>query len=398
MAQFWQFCWFIVQRFERNENRRNAAELTFVTLFAVVPLMTSGYVMLTWFPQYADFIQNLHDFVFLHFVPASGQAIQSYLGEFSQQARKLTWIGLIILIFSAFSLMLTIEKSFNNIWRVKNKRVGRRLVFYWFVIFLGPLLLGAGFLISSYLLSSTLWLEHVDSVFHVNQTLFKLLPLLLAIITLTAMYYFLPSTRVSAGHALLGGVFSASVLELCKSAFVSLVSMSPSYQLVYGAFAVVPLFLIWVFLAWCVVLLGAELVRGMPFIHKEIKGIQASDLDWALMILQAMKLSSKNKIISREQLAQSLNLVNINDWERVIGVFMEEGWIAEAEDGFYLDVSLDEKTVGELSDIIHEKRFSQFAVVNENTAWFGVLKPILVDMREQKKAALKLPISKVIQY
>jgi len=396
VAQFWQFCWFIVQRFERNENRRNAAELTFVTLFAVVPLMTSGYVILTWFPQYTSFIESLHNFVFQHFVPASGQAIQAYLGEFSQQARKLTWIGLVILIFSAFSLMLTIEKSFNNIWRVKNKRVGRRLVFYWFVIFVGPIFLGAGFLISSYLLSSNLWVEHVDSVLHVNQTLFKLLPLILSIITLSAMYYFLPSTRVSAGHALLGGVFSASVLELCKSAFVSLVSLSPSYQLVYGAFAVIPLFMIWVFLAWCVVLLGAELVRGMPFVHKQIKGIQATELDWALMILQAMRFSTPSKMMSRDKLSMHLNLVNINEWERVIVVLMEENWIAEGEEGFYLNVSLDEKTVGELSELIHGKRFSQLTVINESMPWFNTLKPILLEVREQKKAALSLPISQII--
>jgi len=229
VSQFWRFCWFIVQRFERNENRRNAAELTFVTLFAVVPLMTSGYVMLTWFPQFTSFVESLHDFVFQHFVPASGEALQSYLNGFSQQARKLSWIGLVLLVFSAFSLMLTIEKSFNGIWGVKTHRVGRRLLFYWFIIFIAPILLGTAFLFSSYLLSSPLWLSHVDAVLHVNQSLFKSLPFVLSVITLTAMYFFLPSTPVRVSHALVGGVFSASVLEVCKIIFVKLVSLSPLY-------------------------------------------------------------------------------------------------------------------------------------------------------------------------
>ena len=79
-----QFCWFLVLRFEGNENRSKAAELTFVTLFAIVPLMASGYVMLTWFPQYSSLIDTFHDFIFQHFVPASGDAIQCYLGYFSQ--------------------------------------------------------------------------------------------------------------------------------------------------------------------------------------------------------------------------------------------------------------------------------------------------------------------------
>ena len=396
VKHFAKFCWLLLLRFEKNENRSNAAELTFVTLFAIVPLMASGYVMLTWFPQYGSLIDTFHDFLFKHFVPASGDAIQVYLSDFSQQARKLTWIGLVILLFSALSLMMTIERSFNRIWRVKSIRVGRRVLFYWLVIVLGPVLLGAMFLVSSYLLSSQLWVDHVDSVFHFNQLLFKWLPFLLSMTALTGMYYFLPSSQVRIRHALLGGIFGAVFLEVCKMAFIKMVSFSPSYQLIYGAFAVVPLFLLWIFVAWCVVLLGAELVRALPFINKSQKGVQASELDWALMILQRLKDTSSDSRVNREALSQALTLINIDEWEALLVKLIDGKWVENLDDELFVAVNLNEMTVGDLSELVHGQRIEKFAVVNKNTVWFEQLNPRLAQLREQKKAALGLPVSDVI--
>lgn len=396
VKQLSRFCWFLILRFEGNENRSSAAELTFVTLFAIVPLMASGYVMLTWFPQYASLIDTFHDFLFKHFVPASGDAIQVYLSDFSQQARKLTWIGLVILLFSALSLMMTIERSFNRIWRVKSIRVGRRVLFYWLVIILGPVLLGAMFLASSYLLSSQLWVDHVDSVIHFNQLLFKWLPFLLSLITLTGMYYFLPSSQVKIKHALIGGLCGAVFLEICKMGFIEMVSFSPSYQLIYGAFAVVPLFLLWIFVAWCVVLFGAELARAMPFINKDLKGTQASELDWALMIMQQLKSTNNGKRVTREELCQALTLVNVDEWEAVLVKLIDEKWVENLDDELFVVVDLNESTVGDLSELIHGKRIEKFAVINRDTTWFEQLNPVLSQLREQKKAALGLPVSHVI--
>lgn len=396
MIQFWRFCWFLLKRFERNENRRNAAELTYVTLFAVVPLMTSGYVMLTWFPQYTNFIQSLHDMIFSHFIPGSGDVIKGYLNAFSQQAKNLTWIGLAILIFSAISLMLTIEKSFNTIWRVKTHRVGRRVVFYWLAVVVGPILLGTAFLISSYLLSSNLWIEHIDSSLHVNQFIVKLLPFAISILALMAMYYFLPCTHVSALHAFIGGLFGTTLLEICKVLFVKLVSLSPSYQLVYGAFAVVPLFLLWVFFAWCIILLGAELTRALPFIRKELQGIQATDLDWSLLILKQLSDTSKQNPKSRQGLIKALNLVNLDDWEAVLNQLLSKGWVSNDVDDYYLNVDLSMRTVGELSELIHGETLERLSVIKSNTPWFNVLKPKLLEIREQKKTALGLSISEVL--
>ncbi len=377
--QFGRFLYLLVARFERNENRKNAAQLTFVTLFAIVPLMTSGYVISTWLPGSSLFANQFQDFLFQHFVPSSGEALQGYLSNFSEQARQLTWIGLAVLLLSALSLLLTVENAFNNVWRVTSVRMGRRIIMYWLFIVLAPVLLAAIFFVSSYLITSRLWLEHVDAVYHVNYHLVKLLPMFLSTLVLASMYYLLPCCKVRFWHALAGALVAAGALELAKQLFVFLVTLLPGYQIVYGAFAAVPLFLLWLFVAWSVVLLGAELVRALPFIHKRYKGVQASQLDWALLVLQLM--SCRNIKLGVEQ---------------VINLLIAADWLQNQDDRFYLVVNLASVTVGELTELIHEHHQLEFAVLMQGSSWFESLDPVLADFQRQKRATLGLPVASVL--
>ena len=204
VPQIARFFAYLFIRFESNENRKSAAALTFVTLFAIVPLMTAGYMVLTLLPWESTFADQFHEFIFKHFIPASGEALKIHLISFAEQAKKLTWWGVGLLLISAISLMFTIEGAFNQIWRVKSARIGRRLVWYWLVIVFGPVLLGAGFLISSYLLSSQLWVDHVESVFQIQGHLINHLPFILTSLALGCMYYLIPSCKVDFIYAFLG--------------------------------------------------------------------------------------------------------------------------------------------------------------------------------------------------
>lgn len=395
VTEIGRFLVFLLVRFEVNENRKSAAALTFVTLFAIVPLMTAGYSMLTLFPQFSVFLDQFHQFIFEHFFPASGQQMEVVLKGFATQAKNLTWVGLILLLVSAISLMFTIENAFNQIWRVSSKKMGKRLVYYWLVILFGPVLLAIGFLMSSYLLSSRLWLEHVESVFHIYDLIVRALPFLFSTVAFTLMYYFLPSCKVSAIHAVLGGLIASGLLEACKLGFLSLLASMPSYEIVYGAFAVVPLFLIWIFVAWCVVLFGAEIVRAIPFARKKLVGVKATQLDWALLMLKRLNRSG-SKRISREKMVMALSLVDADEWEEVLRSLIKNNWIEDDLDEYELLISLNEKTVGDLSEVLHEKRLEKIGVSLQNTSWFDRLSPVLSDIRMQKKAALRLPISDVI--
>ena len=392
------FALFLIKRFEANDNRKTAAALTFVSLFAVVPLMTFGYSLLTYFPEYSAFIEQFQSFLFQHFVPTSGEVLQEHLHGFAHQAKQLTTLGLAVLLISAVGMMMTLEAGFNQIWRIGSIRMGRSLILYWLVLVVGPLLLGAGFLISSYLFSSTLWLTYMGGMQQISHGIVKSLPFLLSTLAFSLTYYFLPRCQVRFRHAFMGGLIATALLELAKQLFVFLVSLTPSYQIVYGAFALVPLLLLWIYIAWCVLLLGAEFVRALPFAHKELKGIKASELDWALMILKLFyrNQNKTEKKLPREVLILELGLVDADEWEKVLWSLIQAQWFSSDFEFLTLNVDLQEKTVGELSEVIHERRLEKFALQLADSSWIVKLKPILQDLKAQKKAALGLPISDVL--
>ena len=261
---FLEFCRFLVQRFLADRGPQSAAALTYTTLFAVVPMMTVTFAMLSAIPAFQGVGEQIQMYIFSNFVPSTGATIQQYLIAFTDQARQLTWFGVGFLMATALMMMLTIEKAFNLIWRVRQPRRGMSsFLLYWAILSLGPLLLGAGFAMSTYIASLSL-LSGPYALLGAG-TMLKAMPLLLSIAAFTLIYAAVPNTRVPIRHALIGGLFTAVLFEATKQGFGLYVSYFPSYQLIYGAFAAVPLFLLWVYLSWMIVLFGAELVCGLSF-------------------------------------------------------------------------------------------------------------------------------------
>ncbi|MNF35154.1 ribonuclease BN [compost metagenome] len=249
----------LVRRFFADRGPQSAAALTYTTLFAVVPLMTVTFVMLAAVPAFRDLGEPIQAFIFRNFVPSAGEQVQEYLRVFSMQARELTWIGVAVLVATALLTLYTIEDAFNHIWRVRRARRGlSSFLLYWAILSLGPLLLGLGFAAGTYVTS--LQLISGPRALPGAGTLVGLMPLLTGIAAFTLLYAAVPNTRVPLRHALLGGCFSALAFEAAKALFALYVGLFPGYQLIYGAFAAVPLFLLWIYLAWLIVLFGAELV------------------------------------------------------------------------------------------------------------------------------------------
>ncbi|MBE7926585.1 MULTISPECIES: virulence factor BrkB family protein [Pseudomonadaceae] len=259
---FMEFCRFLVQRFLADRGPQSAAALTYTTLFAVVPLMTVTFAMLSAIPAFHGVGEQIQMYIFNNFIPSTGATIQQYLVAFTMQARQLTWFGVGFLMATALMMMLTIEKAFNLIWRVRQPRRGMSsFLLYWAILSLGPLLLGAGFAMSTYIASLSL-LSGPYALLGAG-TLLKAMPLLLSVAAFTLIYAAVPNTRVPLRHALVGGLFTSVLFEAAKQGFGLYVSYFPSYQLIYGAFAAVPLFLLWIYLSWIIVLFGAELVCGL---------------------------------------------------------------------------------------------------------------------------------------
>jgi membrane protein len=319
LVEFWRF---LLQRFIADKGTSNAAALTYTSLFAVVPMMTVTFSMLSAVPAFQDTGEQIQSFIFRNFVPSAGDALQQYLREFTTQARKLTWIGVAVLAATAFWMLVTIEKTFNTIWRVRQPRRGvSSFLLYWAILSLGPLLLGGGFAISTYFTSLSL-ISGPDALLGVQEAL-KFMPLLFSVTAFTLLYSTVPNAQVPFRHALLGGFFAAILFEVAKMLFGLYVRLFPGYQLIYGAFATVPLFLLWIYLSWLIVLFGAELVCSLGFSQQWRKRA----VPRLLMALGVLRV-----FYERQQLGQKVRLRDVqrqgwllaeHEWEEIL-VFLEQ--------------------------------------------------------------------------
>jgi membrane protein len=248
----------VVRRFAAHDCLTIAGSLTFTAMLALVPLMTIVYLGLAFLPEFAVLAEQVERFVFQNFVPSSSAAVQDKLNEFAGRAGDLTTLGLIGLAITALGLLLSIERHFNALWCVAMPRLTlRRLVSLVGLMAIGPSLVLAALWISTYLLSLPL-LAALD-VIGVVPILLSELPLLCLFLVFTILFKVVPNAPVVAKHALLGGFLSAMVFKLAFELFAWL-SGYLVYDAIYGVLAALPIFLLWLYLVWVIVLMGALLV------------------------------------------------------------------------------------------------------------------------------------------
>ena len=255
------FAHFLWQRFLEDRCLQTAGALAYTSLFALVPLFATVLAILTAFPVYSQWRQSVTEFVFRNFVPAAGDVVQNYFTGFAENASKATAIGILVLLFSAVSLMLSIEDTFNRIWRVATARPAlARFILYWTVLTLGPLLFVATIALSSYVLA--LPLLGADEAESVKTHALRIAPSLLQFMLLLAAYVLIPHRRVYVRHALAGALLATILIELAKRGFGLYIAHS-SYEQMYGAIAIVPIFIFWIYLSWVLVLLGASVTSSL---------------------------------------------------------------------------------------------------------------------------------------
>lgn len=251
----------LVQQFIEHDCLARAGTLTYTTLFAIVPMMTVTYVVLSLFPEFSGVGQQIQTYLFQNFVPGSSALLYDKLAEFSDNSRNLTWISFGFLFVTAFMTLVTVEKTFNRIWQVPSARRGmHRLLTYWAVLTMTPALIVAGVLISVYFRALPFVSQFED--FGLGALTLGHLPKLLSVAAFTVLYYAVPNYDVPFRHALLGGVLTMLVFQVLLWAFGE-VAPSLSFNVIYGAFAAIPAFLSWIYLVWVLVLCGVVFVRTL---------------------------------------------------------------------------------------------------------------------------------------
>ncbi|KQT13609.1 YihY family inner membrane protein [Ramlibacter sp. Leaf400] len=269
LADLQRFPWLSSARTLRERVREDrlgltASSLTFTTTIALVPLFTVALALFSAFPIFGKMQVAVQQWLVQSLVPdAIARQVLGYLTQFAGKASRLGAVGLAVLLVSAIALVLTIDRTLNTIWRVKRPRpLPQRVLIYWAVLTLGPLLVGVSLSATSYALYASRGL--VRGMPGTLQFVLDLLEFGLIAGALTCLYRFVPNTPVRMAHAAAGGVFAALGIELAKRLLAWYLNLVPTYSVVYGAFATFPILLVWIYLAWLVVLVGAVVAAYLP--------------------------------------------------------------------------------------------------------------------------------------
>ena len=258
-------------RFRDDRLGLTASSLTFTTLVSLVPLVTVMLALFSAFPMFASFQAALQQYFLQSLVPESiAKPLLGWLTQFANNSSRLGAAGLILLMFAAVALMLTIDRTLNNIWRVRSMRpMAQRVLVYWAAATLGPLVAGISLSATSYAISASRGLVGVlpGSV----GALVGIVQFVLLVTVLAGLFHYVPNTHVRWRHALAGGAFSAAGFEVAKKLLGWYLAQVPSYSMIYGAFAVVPILLIWIYLSWVIVLLGAVIAAYAPSLRMRVK-------------------------------------------------------------------------------------------------------------------------------
>jgi membrane protein len=345
LAELWQnlrrFPWrntalTLRERFREDRLGVTASSLTFTTTISLVPLFTVALAIFSAFPMFARLQTTLQRWLIESLVPDNiAKQVLNYLNQFAAKAGQIGWVGALFLLVTALALILTIDRKLNDIWRVRTPRpLAQRILVYWAVLTLGPLLLGASLSVTSYALSASRGM--VAALPGGVRFLLDTVQFAMVMIGLAALYRYVPNTRVRWSHALVGGLFVATALELAKSVLAWYLAKVPTYSVVYGTFATVPILLVWFYVAWVIVLLGAVVSAYLPSLLAGIAR-RGNSPGWrfqlaleALAQLGAVR-EAPQRGLSLEALAQTLRVDPLH-LEDPVGALVALDWLGRLDE------------------------------------------------------------------
>jgi membrane protein len=345
-----EFVRIVGQRFVEERCLQIASSLTYTTLLAIVPIITVALILFSAFPVFRELMDHIHQFMLKNMLPESAGAIAGYAQQFTQKAARLTAVGLLFLFVTAMVVLLTIDKAFNQIWRVPRPRsLVQRVFIYWALLTVGPVLIGASLSLTSWVVTLSLGL--VRDVPYAGLVLLKMVPILLTGVAFALLYVTLPNRRVLVRDALSGGFLAALAFEGMKQAFAAYVTDFPTYTVVYGAFASVPIFLLWIYLSWLVVLLGAVTAAVMPEWRErasQVEPVPGSHFLDALQILRLLWEAHRAGEIVTVHRLHSIIKLPIDRIEAILDAMSRARWVGRVGRGWALIKDAAEVSVAEI--------------------------------------------------
>jgi membrane protein len=262
-ARAWNFVFGgVVARLRAAEVGRTAAALSFTSVLGLVPLFTVAFVYVARYPLFQQWLDALERFLLKHLLPGSGGIVRGYLTDFTAKAAHLQGISIAFVVITAALLVATVEREINAIWGTRDSRslLGRMIVFVLGIV-AGPLVIGAAVYSTTWVIEASV--EQLPFTSHALPYVVPPLAVAITAFAFTLLYALMPSRRVPLRHAAVGGLFAALGFEVAKRLFGLYIVKVPTYQLVYGALAALPIFLLWVYVSWVVVLVGAAVTATL---------------------------------------------------------------------------------------------------------------------------------------
>ena len=407
-VEFWAthalpFGSYIFNRFVEDRGWRMAAGLSYTSLLAIVPLSAIAFSMLAAFPVFENVREQFQDAVFSNLLPQSANAMRDYFDQFISNTTSLSAVGIIALAVTAVLLLGTIEADMNSIFRVDQPRaLASRLLVFWAMITLGPLLLGASFSLSTYFFAATQWmgLEVLSGPFG---QLTQFVPTLIIILLLTIFYFTIPNRPVQILSAVSGGVVAGVLFAVLRKIFGWYVVTFPTYQSVYGALSVIPIFLIWMYLSWTVVLMGAVLTASVSEWRRSGGRPLSNELRAGPRLLVALRilamLNNASQIGTRVTRRQFLAELGSGEEavDRVL-VMLRDGLFIERSErqGWILTRDIDTATLYDLYTVLRLAMSDEDLSIAGNTGWEARLRERLKDLQNAQKSATVVTLKDVL--
>ncbi|KAB0629059.1 YihY family inner membrane protein [Acinetobacter gandensis] len=399
--KWFQFILFVIRRFEADRCREQAGSLTYTTLFAVVPMLTVFLVIISSINALEPARQQLQQLIYSNFLPKTTIAFDKALNAFTDKSSNLTVIGVLFLFVTTVMMLTSIETVFNRIWRVRETRGGIiGFMRYWTIISLGPILLGSAFVVSSTLASMNVLSNNFAGYELDGAFLLWVISFSLTILGFFILYWTIPNRSVPIKAALIAGVFSAVVFELLKNLFGFVMSNFTSYQIVYGAFAAVPIFLLWIFLSWNIVLIGVEISYALTAFNSG----KDQKRHPVIMLMDLLELFyKKQKIgesVSEKEALEVLGRDEIGRLPTYMALFEKQSLIKRTDDDRYV-------LVRNLSQVDFWSFYSHLPYplpdrqdlgnVCPDDEWMQKIGPQLIESDDYLAAKLSIPLSKIFE-
>lgn len=399
--RIWDVLRYLAGRFKNDRCSQIAAALTYMSLFALVPLLTISFTMASAIPSFSGLETQLQTLIFDNMMPDTGMEIKNYLDDFARQAKNLTGFGIAFLVITSVIMLRNIEQAFNIIWRTQeNRGPVASFLLYWAVLSLSPIFMGLALGISTYLASLPVLIDNLDVV-GLGSELLRYMPIVLSFAAFTLIYAAVPNCTVPLKHAAIGAFIAAIAFNTARFLFTKLV-VNSSYTFIYGAFAAVPLFLLWIYLSWNIVLIGGILVhslsayqsRSQAAIPPVLKALNVLHLLWQRQqhggTLREIELFNGHH--------KSLQGLDSDTWSSIRKILLEQRIITQNEQGRYLLArDLDNVTFWQLKEWINQERPLQ-ALSAAPRNWQEQAYDLLYHQKSQQRDTLKIPLSQLFQY